>query len=540
MVVAQVAFAAAATVETLAGPGLDATEIETVRTRADPDVAAPCGGQRGDVIAAQRVRHGRIVPVRAIAPAAGVAQEQAAAAHANPQSSLAGRQQRADVALADTVGTVRVVRFEAEVAAVLRKPVDACGRPGKPGVVPRHREAQHAGLPDRIRRWPAGRGHGTGHYVHELRAATEAADPGLAGGHPAEYRRDVPVTESAAVGAGSQQPELRVVERRPVDAAAPGTDEEHLVGGCKTQRRLRWQVVGGTDAARVRAHPLARREVDDLHAVRQRGDPQSPALIGVHRRDEGLLAGVIGEVDSLRRATRGVEHDQSFARAGPHPAIDRLVDCKDVVERAGATRQLREREMLEPAARAVPPVDAAPDRADPQPPRHSTVQHIDPVLREAVRAVALVEIAHESAAVRVEPVEAVLCPHPDSSLGVLGDTVDALVAQRARILRVVVKLREIARPWVATIEAAGVGGHPQRAIVGFVQRANVLVADAARTVRVRQERRCLVAVVAEQALARADPQQSVAIDEQGDRDVHVQSAPGPEFGEATRCVGLRR
>ena len=89
------------------------------------------------------------------------------------------------------------------------------------------------------------------------------------------------------------------------------------------------------------------------------------------------------------------------------------------------------------------------------------------------------------------------------------------------------KLGELTRPRVATIEATRVGGHPQRTVVGFVQRANVLVADAARVLRVGQERRGLVAVVAEQAFARSDPQQSVAIDQQGDRDVDVEPASLP-------------
>ena len=213
------------------------------------------------------------MPESAIAPAAGVAQEQAAAAHANPESSLTGRQQRPDVALADAVGTIRVVRIEAKVAAVLGEPVDTCGRPGEQGVVPGYGETQHACLQDRIGRRPAGWGDGPGYDVHELRAATEAPDPGLPCRHPAEHRRDVLVTKSAAVGAGSQQPELRILERRPVDTAAPGADEDHVIGGRNTQLRLRRQVARSADAARMRARPFTRREVDDQHAVRQRRDP---------------------------------------------------------------------------------------------------------------------------------------------------------------------------------------------------------------------------------------------------------------------------
>jgi len=131
MVVAKVGLARASPVESLAGPGLHPAAIEAIGAGADPQVSALRGGQRRDVVARQRVAHGRIVPVAAIVSGARIAQEQAAATDADPEAVFSGRQQGTDVARTDAVGSSRVVRFEAEVAAVVGEPVETSVDPAK-------------------------------------------------------------------------------------------------------------------------------------------------------------------------------------------------------------------------------------------------------------------------------------------------------------------------------------------------------------------------------------------------------------------------
>ncbi len=257
----------------------------------------------------------------------------------------------------------------------------------------------------------------------------------------------------------------------------------------------------------------------------------------MHRGHQGLLVRHAGQVDALDLALPRIEHHEASARTDPDPAVRHLVHGKHIVEAARPTGEGGEREVLEPACGPGPAAKAAAHRPDPQRPGRSAMQRVGPVAREAVGTTRLVKVPREPSAVGVEPVQAVLRPDPQSPLGVLGDAVDALVAQRAVIGGVVVELCERAQPRVPPIEPTGVGRDPQRAVGTLVEGPHVDVADLPRALGVRQEDAGLVAVVTKQPLARSDPQQAVAVHEHGDRHAGVEAAADAEFREPPRSLG---
>ncbi len=272
--------------------------------------------------------------------------------------------------------------------------------------------------------------------------------------------------------------------------------------------------------------------------MRQRADPQPPVAIRMHRGDQRLRARVTRKIETLRGASRRVEHDQPFARAGPDAPIGGFMDPEHVVEAARAIDQLGQREVLEAFARGGRSIDAAANRADPQVPGQSTMHRIHPVVRQARGVAVGMEEAREAATIRLEPIEPALRAHPDPACSVLGHAVDTRIAERPRIGRIVVELGELARARVAPVQATGIRGNPERAVTRLVQRANVEVTDTAGAVRIGQECRRLVAVITEQSLARADPQQAVPVDEHRDCDIGIETTSRAELGEAARSAGV--
>ena len=90
-------------IETFAGPGLDAAEVQSIRARADPQSPRAAGGEGGDVIAAQRIMRGEVVTVGLESPALGITEIEAAAPDAHPETGLPCCHQCAYVAFADRV-----------------------------------------------------------------------------------------------------------------------------------------------------------------------------------------------------------------------------------------------------------------------------------------------------------------------------------------------------------------------------------------------------------------------------------------------------
>ena len=146
----------------------------------------------------------------------------------------------------------------------------------------------------------------------------------------------------------------------------------------------------------------------------------------MQRGDQRLRAARVRHVEEHCLAADRVEFDQALACSGPHVSSGGFMEREYVVESAGAAGQVGEPEMLEAPGGVVPAVDAATDRADPQLLRRTEVQSVDPVMGQTRGRPALVKVAREATAVRVQSVESLLRTHPEPAFGVLGDAIGTL------------------------------------------------------------------------------------------------------------------
>lgn len=134
----------------------------------------------------------------------------------------------------------------------------------------------------------------------------------------------------------------------------------------------------------------------------------------------------------------------------------------------------------------------------------------DPVVTEARRVVRIVAIGLEDTAVAVGGALETTHSgregaHPESSVCVLEDRLDAAVRQPARLLRSAGMVRNRLGARIETIQTSAPGRDPERARAVFEQRADVVGGEGRRVEGIVEESGKAIAVEAGQALFGAEP-----------------------------------